>query len=46
MLIELINTVPDEDLTKKDKVGYNISLRFSRKVIEKRKKEWECGCAE
>lgn len=45
MLIELINQsinqsmlFPDDDLTKKNKIGYNINLRFSRKAIEKGKK--------
>ncbi len=37
MLIELINVIPDDGLTKKDKIGYNTSLRFSRKAIEKGK---------
>ena len=37
-MIELINIIPDDGLTKKDKIGYNISLRFSRKAIEKGKK--------
>ncbi len=38
MLIELINVIPDDGLTKKDKIGYNTNLRLNRKAIEKGKR--------
>ncbi len=41
MLIELINVIPDDGLTKKDEIGYNINLRLNRKAIERGKED---GC--